>query len=411
MLPSWFPSLEVTYRAPMATLFTRTSRSLASDTSRYALAMWGFALALLGAWLAWLLLARVTVYEVSEAARLEVERAAHPIAALVAGKITVSSLRLGKRVEAGEVLLELDSRTERLRLQEEEARLRAIPAQLAALTRQIADQEQAAQRSRTASADAIAQARSRHKEAASAVRFAEEHARRMSELRASGFIGGLEALRTRTEADKAQSAADALTAEINRLISEGDSKGHERDAALEALRREAASLRGQTELSTATMALLREDIEKHLVRAPVSGEIGEAASLGIGAFVDKGAVLGRIIPSGTLKVVAEFAPARVLGRVQPGQAARMRLDGFPWAQFGSIALKVDRVAREIRDGRIRVEFVPDSQADVRLLQHGLPGSIEVEIEQATPAVLALRAAGQMLSSPARQRLQAAGAGS
>jgi len=41
----------------------------------------------------------------------------------------------------------------------------------------------------------------------------------------------------------------------------------------------------------------------------------------------------------------------------------------------------------------------------------LPGSIEVEIEQATPAVLALRAAGQMLSSPARQRLQAAGAGS
>jgi multidrug resistance efflux pump len=384
---------------------------LASDTSRFAFAMWGFALILLGAWLAWLLLAKVTVYEVSEAARLEVERAAHPIAALAAGKITSSALRLGKRVEAGEVLVELDARTERLRLQEEEARLRAIPAQLAALTRQIADQEQAAQRSRTASADAIAHARARHKEAVSGARFAEEHARRLAELRAAGFIGGLEALRTRAEADKAQSAADALTAEINRLTSEGDSRGHERAAALEGLRREAASLRGQIELSTATMAVLGEDIEKHLVRAPVSGEIGEVAPQGVGAFVEKGAVIGRIIPSGTLKVVAEFAPARVLGRVQRGQAARMRLDGFPWAQFGSIAIKVDRVAREIRDGRIRVEFVPDSEADSDLLQHGLPGSIEVEIEQTTPAVLVLRAAGQMLTRPARQRAQAAGVGS
>src|SRR5262245_2991214 len=395
----------------MATLFSSTSRSLAGDSSRHALAMWGVALALLGAWLAWFLLAKVTVYEVSEAARLEVERAAHPVAALAAGKIISSSLRLGKRVEAGEVLVELDARTERLRLQEEEARLQAIPAQLDALARQIADQEQAARRGRTANANAIAQARSRHKEAVSAAQFAEEHARRLSQLRASGFIGGLEALRTRAEADKAQSAADALSAEIDRMISEGDGKGHERDAGLEALRREAASLRGQVQLSKATMALLREDIEKHLVRAPVSGEIGEVASQGIGAFVDKGAVVGRIVPSGALKVVAEFAPARVLGRVRRGQTARMRLDGFPWAQFGSVTIKVDRVAREIRDGRIRVEFLPDAHADAILLQHGLPGSVEVEIEQTTPAVLALRAAGQMLTRPARQRAQAAGAGS
>ncbi|HZC01505.1 MAG TPA: hypothetical protein VE844_09130, partial [Gammaproteobacteria bacterium] len=100
--------------------------------------------------------------------------------------------------------------------------------------------------------------------------------------------------------------------------------------------------------------------------------------------------------------------ARVLGRVHPEQTARMRLDGFPWAQYGSIVVKVDRVAREIRNGRVRVEFLPNSPDDSSLLlQHGLPGSVEVEIEQTTPAVLALRAAGQNLTRPAQQSEQVA----
>lgn len=102
----------------MANPFSRTTRSSASDTSRYALLIWGLVLAMLGAWLACSLLVKVTVYEVSQAARLEVERAAHPVATLIAGKIVSTSLRLGKRVETGEVLVELDARTERLALEE-----------------------------------------------------------------------------------------------------------------------------------------------------------------------------------------------------------------------------------------------------------------------------------------------------
>ncbi len=355
----------------MASPFARTTRSLASETSHYALLIWGLVLAMLGVWLAWFVLVEVTVYEVSQAARLQVERAAHPVATPIAGKIISTSLRLGRRVEAGEVLVELDARTERLALEEQQARLKAIPPQLEALKRQIADQKQAAERGRAAASSAVEQARWRHKEALSAARFAKENSRRLSQIRASGHIAEAEALRARAEAEKSQSAADALSSEINRLTSDAFSKGHEKRAALEALRREAASLNGQIELSRATIARLRQDIEKHVIRAPVSGEIGEVAPFDIGAFIDTGGVVGSIIPSGKLKVVAEFAPARVLGRVHPGQSARLRLDGFPWAQYGSIAVKVDRVAREIRDGRVRVEFLPSSQDDSSvLLQHG-----------------------------------------
>ena len=63
----------------------------------------------------------------------------------------------------------------------------------------------------------------------------------------------------------------------------------------------------------------------------------------------------------------------------------MRLDGFPWAQYGSISATVSRVATEIRDGAVRVEFTParvGNPADI--MQHGVPGVIEVAVEQAAP---------------------------
>ena len=63
----------------------------------------------------------------------------------------------------------------------------------------------------------------------------------------------------------------------------------------------------------------------------------------------------------------------------------MRLDGFPWAQFGSVEARVTRVASEIRDNLVRVEFEPlsgNARSPVAL-QHGLPGSIEVTVEQTT----------------------------
>jgi membrane fusion protein (multidrug efflux system) len=52
---------------------------------------------------------------------------------------------------------------------------------------------------------------------------------------------------------------------------------------------------------------------------------------------------------------------------------------------------------------VRVEFEPLAANSPVTLQHGLPGSIEVTVEQTTPAVLVLRAAGQLLAKPAQQQ--------
>jgi membrane fusion protein (multidrug efflux system) len=183
---------------------------------------------------------------------------------------------------------------------------------------------------------------------------------------------------------------------------------HQEQAEIENLKREAAKLSGELETIYRTIARLKQDIEQHLIRAPATGQIGEVAALQVGTYVAVGDKLGTVVPRSELRIVSYFPPASVLGRIHPGQLSRMRLDGFPWAQFGTIQAKVSRVGSEVRDNQVRVEFTPELSKDSPILmQHGLPGSIEVSIEQISPAVLVLRTAGQLFSN-SKQSPQPAG---
>ena len=123
--------------------------------------------------------------------------------------------------------------------------------------------------------------------------------------------------------------------------------------------------------------------------------------LRVGGVVREGDRLATVVPVGELKVVADFLPSVALGRIRPGQPARLRLDGFPWTQYGTVAATVSQVAAEARYGRVRVELavVPDPRSSIRM-QHGLPGALEVEVERVSPATLVLRAAGQLVAPTA-----------
>src|SRR5262245_15956398 len=98
-------------------------------------------LGLLAAGAAWFFFAKVAVYETTAQARLEVERAAHPVAAPVAGRVVATPLRLGQKVQAGEVLVELESQSEQLQLEEEKARLATTRRSREALRDQLAAED------------------------------------------------------------------------------------------------------------------------------------------------------------------------------------------------------------------------------------------------------------------------------
>ena len=80
------------------------------------------------------------------------------------------------------------------------------------------------------------------------------------------------------------------------------------------------------------------------------------------------------------------------------------LEGFPWTQYGAISATVASVASEVRDGRVRVELAlrPNLASPIPL-QHGLPGTVEVEVDRVSPAILVLRTAGQLLAVPGASR--------
>ena len=389
----------------MAAQFSQTTRSMASDKSRYAYTAWGCAGVLMAGWMLWFFLGSVTVYEISKEARLEVRQAPHHVAALIPSKIVATALVIGKRVEAGEVLVELDSRVEHLRRKEEEARLGAIPDQIAALQREIAARERARADDMAGAFAAVEAAKSRSREADAAVEFAKDTERRIAQLISRGSATAVEAMRAATETLKLTAARDALLADLRRIESDAQMRANQYDAQVESVRRTIASLQGDTATIRTTIARLDVEIEKHRVRAPIAGAVGDAVPLHPGAYVAEGQRLATIVPAGDLIIAAEFSPSLSLGRLQQGQKGRLRLDGFPWAQFGTVPATVNRVASEVRDNLVRVEFTLDeAPVNAAVMQHGLPGSIEVSVEQVSPATLVLRAAGLLLSAPTPTRI-------
>lgn len=384
----------------MPSPFSRTLRSLEADGHRRWAAGLIPALLLLVAWGVWFLVARVAVYEVSERAWLAVDREAHPIAAPVPGRISSLRIALGQQVAAGEVLAELEGEEQQARLEEERARWTGLERQSAALRQQIAAGQQERTSRGQASRAATEESRSRLREAEAAALLAEQEAERQARLLAGGLVPAAEAERARSLAEQRRAAAESLRQTLGRLAFEEQGTESEQRGDLDELERELALLAAQANGARAAVRRLQRDLELRTLRAPVAGRIGQIAPVRVGSVVTTGEPLGFVVPQGEILAIAELAPAAALGRVRPGQRARIVLDSFPAAQYGELPATVVRVASEPRDGRIRVELAlrPDRRSRLPL-QHGLPGLVEVEVEKVTPATLVLRTVGKVFERP------------
>lgn len=383
----------------MATSFSRTLRSLNAD--RFRATAFGFLVIaiLLGVWLVWFVLAKTPIYEVSDEARLEVDRSIRPLEAMVSSRVVATRLAVGREVQAEEVVVELDSQTQRLQHSEEESRLLTLTAQLASQREQISYEKRSREETNQGAAIALNEARARFAEAEASAQTAAEEAAAAARLYKEGLVSEVEMKRAKTEVQKRQSAAEALRLAISRQAQEQQARDTGQQARFETFTREIARIEGEIAVKAATIERLKREIEERQIRAPASGKLGEVADLQIGQIVHAGNKLGTIVPSGNLRVIAEFHPSAALGRVREGQKARLRLDGFPWTEHGEVTCQVIKVASEPRSGTIRVELSVINSPPSIPLQHGLPGSVEIEVEKVSPATLVLRAAGKSIIQP------------
>lgn len=381
--------------AVMAQPFPSTLRSLQRDSGRaVSLGLLALFIAAI-AWSLWLFGARIAVTEVSKKTRLEVRGSAFAIHTAVAGKIAKVHVGLGQRVRQGELLFQLDTSVEEQRLASSRAKLLSLDPQIEGALSELKATRGAVSAEVMAGGVAAKQAKARSREASISAKLAAREAERYTTL--EGAVPQAELERIRAQAEMRRASSAALSLEVKRALSDRTTRLRSGEARVEALRRELTTLQGEKQSLLASVAELEQEIERHFIRAPSEGQLGETMDLTIGTYVTAGAKLATLLPLGELILVAEYEPASALGRIRPEQPAEFRLTGFPWLQFGVVPARVSRVASEPRDGTVRVEL--DLLRDAKSLipfQHGLPGSVEVTVERVSPATLILRSVGRRL---------------
>src|SRR5262245_38252464 len=195
--------------------FSRTIRSINAEKQHLSNLALIVVAVILSGWSLWFVMARVAIYETSDTARLEVDSSAHPIEAAVSGRVIKTNLAIGREVQVGEVLIELESDAQRLQLIEEEARVAAVGAQLATLGGQTVAEKQVQAETRAVAPVALDEAKAKYDEAVAVARAASEEYRLLSQLRAEGLVAELSVIKAQAEADKHQAAAAALKLAIN----------------------------------------------------------------------------------------------------------------------------------------------------------------------------------------------------
>jgi membrane fusion protein (multidrug efflux system) len=223
-------------------------------------------------------------------------------------------------------------------------------------------------------------------------------AARGAKLSETNAISVADLNKLRTAAATSAAALVEARAALQRMQQDRVTLEQEQQTRIVRIERQIVELDGEISVEQAAIRRLDREILDRRVVAPVRGRLDEVAPVRAGSVVTVAQRLAVIVPSGQPRAVAHF-PAVVVGRIRSGQQARMRLDGFPWTQYGTIAAQVSGVGTEPIDGLVRVELLLRAESSSAIpIEHGLTGTVEVEVERVSPAVLVLRAAGQFLGT-------------
>ena len=227
------------------------------------------------------------------------------LAPKVAGYVTAVEVRDNQTVQAGDVLFRIDDRDYRARLAQAVANVEAAQARLTNV-----DAETQLQHA------LIRQAEAQKLSTLAELNLAARASDRRRELIRTSAVSQAQV----DESDAARSRAEAGVSAAS--------------AAVDAQQQRVAVLATQREAAIAAVAqakaardLAQIDLDSTVVRAPVSGVIGNR-QVRIGRLVAPGAALLDLVPVNDLWVVANFKETQI-EHIQPGQRVRIIIDGYP----------------------------------------------------------------------------------
>lgn len=309
----------------------------------------------------------------------------------VEGRIVKWFVREGQRVKLGEPLVDIaDNDPEILsRLDRERAavneRVEAARSRAASLAGRVEALE-ASRKSGVSAAEARARmARERLRGAEQALAAAEATERtaalqveRVRSLQQDGLqskraleLAELDALKTRTDLDRARATRDAARSEQTALLEDLGKVGNDASASIsDAHASRAAALaeiaNGEAELARIDVRVARQKTQA--ITAPRDGWVFRILAQQGGQFVKSGAPLAVLVPDTDDRAVEMWVDGNDVNLIREGAGVRLQFEGWPAVQFsgwpslavgtygGRVAL-VD--AADDGQGRFRVVVTPD----------------------------------------------------
>ena len=227
------------------------------------------------------------------------------LAAKVAGYVVAVEVEDNQRVQAGDVLFRIDDRDYRAQLAQAEANVKAAEAGLANIEAEAQLQRAQIREAAAGVQSAVAQRSLANK--------THERSRKLIVFSAvsQSVVDQTDAARTSAQATVAAASA-TLDAQQQRI------------AVLMAQRESAVAAIAQAH---AARDLARIELEHTVVRAPVSGIVGNR-QVRVGRFVTPGGTLLDVVPVDNVWIVANFKETQV-EHIQPGQRVQVMIDGYP----------------------------------------------------------------------------------
>jgi multidrug resistance efflux pump len=334
---------------------------------------------------AWGVRARVPVYAVAVHTPLALDPALQGVVTPVAGQVQVTHLEVGREVQAGEVLVELDNTAQRLQLEEAQQHLGALEAHRTARGQEGAALEAAWQATAQAAQAAQAEAQTRHDDAVRALQVAQEKVQRLGPLTP---LADLQPQKT---------AVETTHRSLQQLAHAQQVQAAEWRVRLAQHQREAVVLEGEFAVATARLARLASALEDTKLRASRAGRLGAVAALLPGTAIQAGAWLGILGPRGAFVVTVDIPPAVAGGRLRAGQPAWLRFPSAPGTPTWTLPATVAQVAEADPDVGVRVVLQLAPETLVQLpLQPLVVGTVMVEVAQVSPLSLVSRTLTQAL---------------
>jgi len=225
-------------------------------------------------------------------------------------------------VKAGDVLVKLDDRIYRQRLEQARSALAVQEANLANTAQARASREAAIGSSQAQIASAQAQLMNARAQLARA----QADMRRATPLARDGSLSQRE--RDQTEAALHQAEATVKQAEAAALQTQAGKAVATQDLRTVVVNRDAVG--AAVESARAAVRLAEIDLDNTQIRAPRDGHVGEVG-VKLGQYVTPGTQLMAVVPA-QVWIVANFKEAQT-ARMAPGQPAHFRVDALADAQL------------------------------------------------------------------------------